>query len=562
MESPDVLETRRLINEAARVSAFAEQDLSVEEEDGITYRTLMLTMEPIRGTAARVYTIIGLPGGAQSNPAVLHIHGGLQTASKEHVRHWASQGYIACSYDWTGPLGPRKLVSLLDDLPSARLGDEGDEYDASRTSVLARLLVARCMLTWLTGIPGVNPKRVGAYGVSWGATILWALNHWDDRLRAVACVNGVGRHTTLGKACSGFRPHTPEDTVAWNKVMDGVQNAPVLMMASTNDFWAWMDVVTYAMAEMADNRSSITFAANQNHHLDQWARTTLDLWMHTHLRGTGEWPARPAVRVCPSGDGKLVAFVRHDPAFARHVEGIRYCWSWGDYGEILPPSRYWNTSPIVPPGQTLQLPVVDVHSVLYVYADVMYDAGMKISSCPLRMCPARMGIEKPSEPIMETLADFRSGQDGWYCPVMWTEPIDPEFEYGFLDDPAGGKAMTIRSEAVPFSLASFKFADPRYRRADTCAGIAVRLYSSCPGSWNFSAEYRPAQCGEKAWKASRLTDGGWVDVVVTIDEFRSDDGRSLMSWSYLQKLTVSFAPEQNTKHYSAAMGTMKWVTCP
>src|ERR1051326_8257085 len=51
------------------------------EEKGIAYREFTFTGETFEGEPVRVYALFAAPIGAKSFPAVLHIHGGGQTAS-------------------------------------------------------------------------------------------------------------------------------------------------------------------------------------------------------------------------------------------------------------------------------------------------------------------------------------------------------------------------------------------------------------------------------------------------------------------------------------------------
>jgi dienelactone hydrolase len=550
----------QMIEEAGKFREFQEEEISCEKCDGFVIRELMIDMEPIKGEKARIYTIIGIPESAGKLPTVLHIHGGGQTASKDYVKHWASLGYFACSYDWTGPAQDRTRYSNLAELPSGQLSDE---YDPEKSVMLTRLLIARCMVSYLATQPEVDSGHIGAFGISWGGAILWLLNHWDKRLKAAVPIYGCGRHISPDRNYIYGKPCTQEDRVEWSRVFDGIeraagQNAPVLMMAATNDFWGWIDAAEDAVARVSPDKRNITFSPNHNHHLDAWAISTINRWMYVHLKEDGKWPHMPAVEVRLNASGRLMVQARYDATYEKPAQ-VRFCWSWKDYSEIIPPARYWHVTDLLQPDAEVEIPVLEPQNALYIYADVIYRDGSKISSLPLRLSPSYLGMKQSTDLKSDIIADFRNGQDGWYCPIMWTEPIHSEFKYGYMNDPQGGKAITIEDKGVPFIIRSFKLSDPKWQGNDRCRGMAVRVYASNPGTWEVVAVYRPWCYGEKAFKYKRGTSEGWSTLYICKEDFCTEEGLHLSSWIELHELIVSFIPHDNPEQgIKAALGNIIW----
>src|SRR5690348_9565263 len=79
------------------------ENLDEVREDGIVIRKLLYTSERDGDFPARIIAYYGFPAAAPKGlPAVLHIHGGGQSANREYVRYFARKGYAALSIDWGG----------------------------------------------------------------------------------------------------------------------------------------------------------------------------------------------------------------------------------------------------------------------------------------------------------------------------------------------------------------------------------------------------------------------------------------------------------------------------
>jgi dienelactone hydrolase len=526
------------------------------------YTAMYLETELIPGQRVKTYLWLGVPHGAKPLPAILHIHGGgMQTADLNHVKHWAGRGYVAVSYDWKERHSGQERYSDLADMPRA---DMEDEHDPLKSVMFTRVIHAKKMVTWLAALPEVDPDRIGAYGISRGGSVIWLLNAWDSRLKAAAPLYGCGKHMAPGRLNRNSRKaHTLEDTLEWERLLDGVklagqQHAPMLIMAATNDFWGWMDAVCEGAAQIPKEKRGLFFATNQNHHLDQWAGPTLDKWMDAHLKQNSHWPQTPVAEVAEC-DGKLKVFARLDPSLPM-PEKLRFCWSWYDWSEVLPPGRYWHVKEIDrSAGNSVEIPVTDAQISGYVYVDAVYADGVKTSSFPLRFSPGYIGAVPSGAPASLELADFSAGLDGWHCPEMRTEPFDPEFRYAFLDDPLGGKALTLCEPGLPFALVTHKPVDPMMERDKDHKRLQLRLYADCTGAWKVSLFYRPDQAGQKIWVCEFNADTGWMEARLERNSFRNAEGQSLPTWEKAHKIAVSFVPADDASSGSPALGSVRFV---
>ena len=81
------------------VEVFREWD-----EEDIHLQSLYFTGEEFEGEKTRIFGFLGRPkmAGRDKLPAVLHIHGGGQTANLGWPRLWAKRGYVCLSFDFCG----------------------------------------------------------------------------------------------------------------------------------------------------------------------------------------------------------------------------------------------------------------------------------------------------------------------------------------------------------------------------------------------------------------------------------------------------------------------------
>ena len=157
-----------------------------EAAEGLVLETLRFETdagEPVRGLLTR-------PPGAGPHPAILyiHAHGGRYEIGASEL----TDGRTALQ----GPLGPvfadRGYVSLAIDLPC--FGERATVTESAASKALlwrGRSLAGQMLgelssaLGWLAARPDVDPARMGAFGISMGATFGYWLAAVDLR---IACV--------------------------------------------------------------------------------------------------------------------------------------------------------------------------------------------------------------------------------------------------------------------------------------------------------------------------------------------------------------------------------------
>lgn len=532
------------------------------------YAAMYLETELIPGQWVKTYFWIGVPYGETPFPGMLHIHGGgSQTANLEHVRHWTSKGYVALSYDWKEEISGQEHYSDLADMP---MKDMEEEFDPLQSVMFTRLIHAKKMLTWLAQLPEVDAGRMGAFGISRGGTITRLLNAWDSRLQAAAPIYGCGKHMAPGRLNRNVRrAHTLDDTYEWERMLSGLklaerQQPPMLIMSATNDYWGWMDAICEGAAHLPKAKRGLFFAANQNHHLDGWAGATLDCWMDALVKGDGQWPQAPAAAVSVSEGVLRVTAEFAGDGLSPLLQKLRFCWSWYDWSEVLPPGRYWHVKELdCSQGSSfsVEIPIIDPAISGYVYVDAIYADGVKTSSFPLRFSPIYLGAVPSGTPLTLELADFTRGLDGWHCLEQRTEPFDADFRYVFVEDPQGGKALALNEPGSKFALVTHKPVDPVMRGDKDHLQLQLRLFTDVPGVWEVSIFYRPDQAGQIVWVSEIDGVHGWSDVRIARQSFRHAEGKALSTWEKMHKICVTFLHEQvdSSSSCKPALGSVRFV---
>lgn len=161
--------------------ALDKENLRAVFFDGLTYQR----------RPTRVFAYLGIPSRANAQhkvPGMVLVHGGGGTAFPEWVRIWNERGYAAIAMDLEGhaPItnefaGPARVGVFHDaQLPLTNQW----MYHAVADIMLAHSLLA--------AQPGVDAKRIGITGISWGGVLSSLVAGVDARFKFAAPVYGCG----------------------------------------------------------------------------------------------------------------------------------------------------------------------------------------------------------------------------------------------------------------------------------------------------------------------------------------------------------------------------------
>lgn len=217
--------------------------------DEADVKAVWLAGPPWKGNPTRAFAYYGIPKTSTDVPAMVLIHGGGGTAFAEWVRMWNRNGFAAIAvdtvgtvpekaekdrwnparkrHDFSGPAGWGDFANV-----DAPVPDQWS-YHAVAVSVLAH--------SFLRSQPGVDPKRIGVTGISWGGYLTSIVASVDDRFRFGIPIYGCGFLSEDSAWLNDFAKLGPERTRKWVQLWDPssylpLGRRPMFWINGTNDF--------------------------------------------------------------------------------------------------------------------------------------------------------------------------------------------------------------------------------------------------------------------------------------------------------------------------------------
>jgi hypothetical protein len=438
--------------------------LDAWEEDDAAFQLVRFTVGTFKGGPAKVAAFCGVPKAARGLPAILHIHGGGQSAQLDVVRTDVAHGYASLSLNWGGNKlnfgrskrtyeGPQTDWGKLDAThPPQRnkanhfagplTPDEFtlDAVESPRNSNWFVVLVAaRRALTWLEERPEVDRERLGVFGISMGGKLTTDLVGIDDRVKAAVPIYGgagdILREQTELPGCVRRSLSACELACVSDNAYIPRIKAPVLWLSPTNDFNAPIENMAWNWRNLPDDQVRFSMPPHGNHRLTPEYEATRILWFEQHLKGAFVLPQTPRIELdLRTADGVPRVKVMPDPLLPVRCVEVHY--------SIDPHtlSRFWRT-PETEAGDeagahatwSAACPVMSLDEPLFVFASVTYEtpasvkvkvpAEFTISSRLLSVAPAALreaGVTPTDTP--ERLVD--SGEKGWqdWYQQNWDHP--------------------------------------------------------------------------------------------------------------------------------------------
>ena len=217
-------------------------------------------------------------------PAILIVHGGGGTASRQRASRWSKYGYATFAIDLPGKgerrrssrsTGPNMDVSVL----------------LSGNYLIHAVAATRNAITYLTQRREVDPKRIGMIGLSWGGVITLLTNGQDSRLKAAVDVFGAGY---IPEGCTWqdyFNSFSEEKLNRWYSFLDPknfllTQHAPILFVTGTNDHCYYLPTFQKSYEEVTAPKS-FWLIPNLRHRFMPYAEATCLAWFEKMLKGRG-----------------------------------------------------------------------------------------------------------------------------------------------------------------------------------------------------------------------------------------------------------------------------------
>lgn len=517
------------------------------QEDGCWYEKLRFTGEVADGVKTRVLTIRGGPIGGKDLAGVLHIHGGGQTVSLQWVQFWAKRGYACVSIDFCGKAYDRTEYTEWGPLETCNMPMAGDgvfvKPDLRASSWYHWIIACRRAITVLEGTQGVDPDRIGIFGISVGGTLCWMVAGCDDRVKAAAPIYGCGYNIDPRRSLDEAGP-CDADHLYFKRILSPEANAPymkcpVLFLSATNDMHGRIHTA-YEILGAVDAPVWQVFTPNYDHHVEPEQSIGLPLWMDWQLRSGKPWPESPVVKVSIGTDGVPVAQVSADRT--GEVEKVEVHYSLDDK---VPGARLWRTVSAKKTREewTAPAPVMDTWKSLHLFANVYYSSGVCLSSNLVVTIPGQLGKARATLRWTDRVDDADLLSRFYFVPAY----TDPNQDCGYLragGDAESGLYFTLNPEAfsgeIGFYVGSHYPGDEQYRGRPGKA-LAFDFRGGFKSDLTVMIHERARLAGGRMFSATVPADAaksGWQRVVLPLSAFKSEDGAVPETWEKIDKVDI------------------------
>lgn len=228
-------------------------------------------------------------------PAIVWVHGGGSTASKEAVLKWASLGYVSIAMDLPGKGGEAREGSRSEgpDMSDALIFKVSP---SPRESYLYLCVNAVCRaISFLGEQREVDRSRIGVLGYSWGGVITLLANGIDDRVSAACTVFGAGHIPDESIWVQGqLSSLSAKDKKLWRDYFDpssylASQHGKTLFASATGDIYFPLRsfVKTYNGAAC---EKAMCLTLDKNHELDETCSRNIERWFDYALKSGSPFP--------------------------------------------------------------------------------------------------------------------------------------------------------------------------------------------------------------------------------------------------------------------------------
>jgi hypothetical protein len=243
------------------------------------------------------------PRRARNGAAILHIVGGAQTIHPGDLAVWISQGYAVASFDWqlaeVGGRAPERRSRF----PAGLVPQHAATPSLDAAVLPVALQAASVTLDWLSHAPGVDAKKLGVVGISWGGYLSWLLAAYDARVRALVPAFGCGGLFEPGRSAPD---HAPEVLAYWREHWEPLTLGPrisasVCFLSGTNDFFGDLLDAEQLLATLRVPRVR-HYLPNVDHSLSPVQTHLASTWLRHHLLDGPPVPASAPAKAGPASD--------------------------------------------------------------------------------------------------------------------------------------------------------------------------------------------------------------------------------------------------------------------
>jgi len=531
-------------------------------EDGAHYKEFYFRGEVHDGKPVRVYAIYAAPVGGKNLPALLHIHGGGQSASPYWLKFWTARGYAAMTFDFTGKHAGREHYTDYGDLFNGKKFNLQNMQETTESSLRGSkwyhwVLLSRRCLTVLERMPEVDPQRLGIYGISVGGSLVWYVAGIDDRVKATCPIYGCGWNTHPKSIYADDPKKDDPSTILWRKTMEPEAYAPlithpVLFLDGTSDHHGKMDWAYKTLASLKAPWYA-AFTPYYRHHIEEEQGLDLPLFMDHYLRGGPAWPKSPELKIVLDASGVPRAIL--NPDTSQKIKKVEIYYALRNENPI---TRYWRLTDSSRRDNEwiAALPISNPQDRLFGFANVIYESGICLTSDFQAVRPADLGAAKATDIPSLLIGDFSHGLDGFTTSSPGT---DPNRFNKVIETTIGPDGIPGLHKIGRVILRTQKLNDPKWRAP---AGAKLSFLIRVPRAVEFevvlvendysldSKNYsHRVRLGEKA---------GWQEVVLGPEDFKNEkNNQALASWRPFDSLDFGSKDSENTEGVTFAK--IRWV---
>jgi dienelactone hydrolase len=285
-----------------------EDSVESRADGAVELRHVIFRSRTFGNRESRVYAVVARPTAPGTYPGILILHGGAAAAEVEKAVGWAARGYIAVAPDLPGIGTPDKMPyssGPWKDVPYASR-HMAALPDATASSIFDGVVAAVQSLYLLRAQPGVETKKVGVVGISWGgyATTMVASLTGKD-VAAAYSVFGSGYYDQGSFWQKNLSNMSTPERENWLAYLDAGRHAhkitaPYFVAAAANDTYFWPPAVMATLERIRGTKNQY-FSPNADHQIKipseafswtqpAWVSSEYSYFDH-YLKGVGgAWP--------------------------------------------------------------------------------------------------------------------------------------------------------------------------------------------------------------------------------------------------------------------------------
>jgi len=438
-----IFDFKQIIEEPldAKLLEPGEKDNDLGERDGVIVEKFEFTSMTRDGKPDRVTGLIAYPKGGKNLPAIFWSQGGMAAANTYFPRIFAAKGYVCCN------------VTL-----DHRVRGSWAKFDAAdpKNANLTRLATDQMRaITYLSQRPEVDPDRIAVGGASYGGFFATLIAGADPRIKAGMSYFAAGHHE-MGTNLPQFNGMgSAEEVATWVKTIDPAwrltkKKVPFLWGIASNDNWFHLPAVIKTYEESIGDKRALIWPQWQHGFPEHVDHALID-WYDTTLKKERRPYNQAGVLQVKNEGGKLVA--NWDWTGENPVKKAELIVA---YGRVVPwrgwVYRHHEIFPATINGNhaTAQVPLPEKDLEAYVYANITDDKDVIVSTVPVTVKPAALGVTAATAPDLVVNGAFYGD----------FEPVGMQFLAGCLNVDLPADTVIKHSGAQSLKVATTDIKKP------------------------------------------------------------------------------------------------------